>query len=204
MTTKSHYQLGIYLVRQNLCQGNPVEQTAFLFGCVEPDMNPATYLKGSWHGERLWGHNYPNRMPYIKKMILNMQESTKDGLMFHYRLGKLVHYLTDAFTYPHNPEFGGTLKDHVRYEILLEQVFLQKLGSSSSVLDSRIWFPKELCGKVSGEHDRYVLEKPGMERDIRFTLELIPSVVRSLCFLRAVSIPVYFNQEVRYENPLNI
>ena len=33
-----------------------------------------------------------------------------------YRLGVLLHYAADAFTWPHNEHFGGSLREHMRYE----------------------------------------------------------------------------------------
>lgn len=180
MTTKSHFYLGMYFIRQNICQGSISERASFLLGCVEPDMNPLTYLKGSLHGIWLRGHNYPNRMPYIEKMLRNMQEEEgTESLIFHYRLGKLVHYLTDAFTYPHNPAFEGTLKEHMYYEDMLEQHFLQELKTCTP--NPHIWPKSRLYQKIVKNHEKYMQEKPDMAVDIRFVMETVPAIVASLC-----------------------
>lgn len=60
MTTKSHFLFGKVLLEQGLPLCSRAEADAFLLGCVEPDYNIATYLKGSMHGQKLKGHNYSN------------------------------------------------------------------------------------------------------------------------------------------------
>lgn len=201
MTTKSHYHLGLYLIRHNICQGSFWDCTAFLLGCIEPDLNPATYLKGTLYGERLRGHNYLNRKPYMEKLFQEISDTEQDGVLFYYRIGKLVHYLTDAFTCPHNSIFKGTIKEHVDYEKLLEQFFLEQLKDYT--FKPQKWFRTELWQKVSGKHDRYMLEEAGIMTDTRFTMEIIPSVVMSLCSGYGVRLPMHL-KEVRYENPFKI
>ena len=53
MRRKSHKLLGEYLAREYMTDIPKSYVCAFLIGCVEPDRNPATYLKGSlkfqWH-----------------------------------------------------------------------------------------------------------------------------------------------------------
>ena len=49
----------------------------------------------------------------------------------YYTLGKLTHYLADAFTYPHNDHFSDSLMDHHRYESDL-RLYLEGTWPSSS------------------------------------------------------------------------
>lgn len=57
MRGKSHRCLGQYLVEHYMenIPGRYVK--AFLVGCIEPDRNPVTYLKGSLRFQWLRGHN---------------------------------------------------------------------------------------------------------------------------------------------------
>ena len=52
MTSKSHYYFGLYLLSAELYCAESTKRTAFLCGCVEPDLNPGTYLKGSLYGQK--------------------------------------------------------------------------------------------------------------------------------------------------------
>lgn len=45
MKLKSHYCFGLYLLSGELYRAEGMEQTAFLYGFIEPDLNPVTYLK---------------------------------------------------------------------------------------------------------------------------------------------------------------
>ena len=47
MRGKSHLRLAQYLVEHYLPDAPKSCQIAFRIGCIEPDRNPATYLKGS-------------------------------------------------------------------------------------------------------------------------------------------------------------
>ena len=80
-------------------------ELAFLFGSFQPDCNPLTYLKGSWRGQKLRGHNFSNSQLYIYTRIHRLQRRTHWTMWQYYTLGKLTHYLADAFTYPHNDHF---------------------------------------------------------------------------------------------------
>lgn len=60
-------------------------------------------LFGSLHGKRHW------------------------GVREYYHFGKLLHYVADAFTFPHNRIFKGNLREHCRYEKELHKGFLYML-----------------------------------------------------------------------------
>ena len=59
MQKRSHRLLASALLRSQ--QGFHAKrfELAFLFGSFQPDCNPLTYLKGSWRGQKLRGHNFP-------------------------------------------------------------------------------------------------------------------------------------------------
>ena len=67
MRRNSHVQLGSFLARNYMRNVPKSCVYAFRFGCIEPDMNPATYLKGSLHIQRLRGHNFNNSEKYMKR-----------------------------------------------------------------------------------------------------------------------------------------
>ena len=51
-----------------------------------------------------------------------------------FRLGVLLHYTADAFTWPHNEQFAGNLKQHVRYERLLHRELQVRLAAYRPVV----------------------------------------------------------------------
>ena len=178
MTSKCHYCFGLYLLSSELNCTTITEQIAFLYGCIEPDLNPGTYLKGSLHGQKLRGHNFRNMLPCIYKLFEKIWHTESSGILYFYRLGKLTHYLTDAFTYPYNSAFCGSLKDHMRYENELEPLFLQSLSVC------QVPWKKERCGDpyrmFLEEHRAYLHLKMGKQSDISFVLRSVPCVVRTV------------------------
>ena len=178
MTTKSHYYFGLFLLQYEIHFCTKLEQYAFLFGCVEPDFNVTTYLKRASHGQRLRGHNYPNMLQTVRRLFQKLQNWETERFLFYYRMGKLTHYLTDAFTRPHNLEFSGSLRAHIKYENELENEFLESL--SNPYLPDKVLECKELYHYFLEKHQEYRYEMAGRETDIHFTLQVIPDIVKKL------------------------
>lgn len=202
MNSKSHYCFGAYLLSEGYDSLSALERDAFLLGCVEPDWNPGTYLKGSLSGQGLRGHNFYNMMPFLKNLFWKLARERKPGVLFYYRLGKLTHYLTDAFTYPHNPTFSGTLKEHLRYESALEPLFLERLSSEKILL--RTGKPADPFALFLREHRAYLNEKAGTQQDISFTVRVIPCIVYELSRRALSNSMISVNQAAECSQPLRI
>ncbi|MEI3518476.1 MAG: zinc dependent phospholipase C family protein [Clostridia bacterium] len=86
-----------------------IYKKAFIIGSIEPDKNLLTYLHGFLGGRKLHGHDYEKYLPVMKRLYDMLSEKKVFGLKDYYRLGKLLHDTADAFTYPHNSIFTGSL-----------------------------------------------------------------------------------------------
>jgi len=133
MRGKSHHCLGLYLADRYMCGISALHKNAFLIGCVEPDRNPATYLKGSIRCQWLRGHNYRNARRFMRSISLRLEKKARWNVYDYYTLGKLIHYITDAFTYAHNDTFPTNLSDHRQYEMALQEHFLTYLQEDPKV-----------------------------------------------------------------------
>lgn len=178
MKLKSHFYLGTCLLRQGAFYASPADRAAFLAGCVEPDLNAVTYLKGSFHGQKLRGHNFPNLIPRIRKLIFHLEYSGAKTPVYFYRLGKLIHYLADAFTWPHNTAFAGTLLDHILYEEQMEKFFLasapEKIRQAGIIENDRNPFLA-----ILEQHSAYLKAPNSIQTDIDYitrTVSLIFTV----------------------------
>ena len=178
MTTKSHYDFALYLLRNCTYFDSDSANTSFLLGCVEPDMNIATELKGSLSCQPLRGHNYPNSTPCVKTLLKKLQYGQKNDFLYYYRIGKLIHYLTDAFTYPHNSSFEGSIHEHRVYEQELEKHF--NMAMHIRFAKHKIYDANQLYSYFSAAHDEYIKKRPGTETDTHFILSVIPSAFASL------------------------
>ncbi|MGN0169039.1 MAG: zinc dependent phospholipase C family protein [Acetatifactor sp.] len=172
MKLKSHFYLGACLLRQGALYASTADRAAFLAGCVEPDLNAVTYLKGSLHGQKLRGHNFPNLLPRIQKLIFHLEYSGAKTPVYFYRLGKLTHYLADAFTWPHNTAFRGTLRDHILYEERMENYFLasapEKIRQAEIIENDRSLFLA-----ILEQHSAYLNAPNGIQTDIDYITRIV-------------------------------
>lgn len=124
MKPASHKRIGLCLAKRHLCSLAPIYIHAFMLGCVQPDKNPTTYLKGSIRFEWFRGHNYDNSYKYMIRLCRRIKKKRTLTLFDYYQLGKLMHYIADSFTYAHTHRFGKNLYYHRLYEQNLD-VYLQ-------------------------------------------------------------------------------
>ena len=167
MRGKSHICLGQYLSDRYLTDVPRRYVRAFLIGCVEPDRNPATYLKGSLRCQWLRGHNYQNARRFMRRISLRLEQKEKFRLFDYYTLGKLIHYTADAFTYAHNSRFPTDLGEHRQYEADLQNHFLAYMSEDPQV---DIPAARSVTEAICRFHREYS-EVPGnIRRDARFSL----------------------------------
>ena len=133
MRGKSHRTLGLYLSQQYMQDVPKHCVQAFLIGCIEPDRNPITYLKGSIRCQWLRGHNYLNARRFMRRISWRLENRASMNIWDYYTLGKLIHYTADAFTYAHNLDFPSNLADHMEYEKDLQDHFLAYLQEDPKV-----------------------------------------------------------------------
>lgn len=179
MKRSSHKSLGRFL-SQNYLQVAPRRYAiAFMLGCTQPDMNPATYLKGSVRCQWLRGHNYGNASRYMSRLSRRLEQRKKLHIWDYYSMGKLIHYTVDAFTSAHNEFFPTQLQAHREYEDRLQSYFLKylkqpvllTLPASGSVMDT-----------IRSYHDKYTKKPSDIHRDSRYCV-LVTSLI--VCMLLA-------------------
>lgn len=116
MLSKDHRLLGRVLVRQMFTNKSPLAAHLFVTGCVFPDHNPWTYLRGVSMGHPLKTHFLFLSYSEILRLCVKLENRTRLYLWDYYTLGVLLHYAADAFTFPHNPQYRGTMIGHACYE----------------------------------------------------------------------------------------
>ena len=168
MQKRSHTLLASALLRSRDGFDARRFELAFLFGSFQPDCNPFSYLKGSLRARKFGGHNYTNSHDYIYDHIERLQRRHKTWTMWqYYTLGKLTHYLADAFTYPHNENFPDTMLDHHRYETDLRQYFS---GYMAHRTPRQLKAAQELTAALEELHRQYMENCSTTGRDTRYIL----------------------------------
>lgn len=167
MRGKSHICLGHYLIEHYMPDAPKPYTRAFLIGCVEPDRNPATYLKGSLRCQWLRGHNYRNARRSMRRLSQRLERKETLNLLDYYTLGKLIHYTTDAFTYAHNTAFPRDLGDHREYEAALQEHFLSYMKTDPQV---DLQLAGTIMEAISRYHREYEAQQSGIRTDSHFAL----------------------------------
>lgn len=169
MQTKDHKMLVKFLIDEMGMDIPYLHKRAFLLGSIEPDRNPFTYLHGMSCGVKFRGHNYENILSVMRKLFDSMQRREHFGVWGYYHLGKLTHYVADAFTFPHNRMFQGNLIEHCKYESLLHEKFSDAL-QKQKMAGIR---PKSMSGFQYMEilHREYLREAGTCETDCRYILQ---------------------------------
>lgn len=169
MQKRSHKLLARTLL--DSCNGFPKKrfELAFLFGSFQPDCNPLSYLKGSIHGKTLMGHNFTNSQKYIERRIARLQSRSKWRVWQYYTLGKLTHYLADAFTFPHNETYHESIAAHRQYEAAMRERFSQYLTSLPEPLI--VSSDEDVAASIDCLHHQYLSAASDAIRDFGYILK---------------------------------
>jgi len=111
-------------------------------------------------------------------MIDTLQKNKDWGMREYYRFGKLTHYLSDAFTYPHNENFSGSIREHRRYETELHKRFQRYIILKQCVPNEGQ--DRSACEVVELLHRQYLDAEPGKTTDVRYIVLTAATVFRML------------------------
>ena len=168
MQKSSHMRLAHALLKKAGGFSAKRYERAFLFGSIQPDCNPFSYLKGSIRAKTFGGHTYANNRAFIEKRIRRLRNKEHWTIWTYYTLGKLSHYLADAFTLPHNDHFPGRGWAHRVYESELRKHVADYLFTEEPQNREAL---DDLPGEIFKLHQQYIAEEnPGYETDIKYIL----------------------------------
>lgn len=183
MQAEGHQQLGRYLADKHLSCAPRRYIRAFLIGCVQPDKNPTTYIKGSIRSQWLRGHNWGNSQRYIQRLSRRLEKKDRLCLLDFYTMGKLIHYTTDAFTFAHNDFFRENLLMHRHYERMLQSYFsryLQAPPEDTAAVDGRV------IDFIRENHRDYEQGPKSLQLDSHFALTVCSTVLGMLLEQRSL------------------
>lgn len=178
MKRESHILLGTYLLENMQASTAQRYEKAFLFGCIEPDINVFTYFKGSMRVKLLRGHNFKNSERCVSRTIEKIPAEGCRNMKDYYRLGKLIHYVSDAFTYPHNDFCEDGIRQHRRYEGELNCHFKSSLGSVQS--EQFAGGGETVLDTIRLLHRRYSGEMRDVDTDTTFIISTAEFVFNGL------------------------
>lgn len=116
MRKKSHLLLALYLIKQMELELLNDHKIAFCVGSILPDCIPSFLTRR---------HSMEATLFLLERELLKIQRAwirrPKVTASIWGRIGVILHYVADDFTFPHNPFFYGSIWAHCRYEKRLEQ-----------------------------------------------------------------------------------
>lgn len=103
----------------------------------------------------------------------------------------ITHYVSDYFTFPHNANYPGNIKDHCIYEEELKKELRAYVHSPEAVRrreKMEMHTPADILAMIRQMHNRYLQMESVVKRDCQYIIELCHKVVDAvLCFLESLS-----------------
>lgn len=127
MKRNDHLYLGRFLADRYLNDKSKIIRKSFLWGNILPDINLFSYFRGFTKTGNIEAHSYEGSASYMQFLTEYLNRPCHSKILYYVRLGILIHYIADTFTYPHNSCFTGTLKEHILYENKFHRIFRRVL-----------------------------------------------------------------------------
>ncbi len=177
MRKKSHISLAKYIVDSLDEQTLPTHNKAFYLGSILPDCKPS-FLTTK--------HEMQGTFFQVEAEIkrLSNGEGFKNLSAYFRDLGQVIHYVADYFTFPHNSNYSGTLRDHCTYEKKLKLSLKKYIQSGEAARNSRrarnFCSPEAICEFIKRAHEAYMDRNANVEKDCHMIVALCHQVVEGI------------------------
>lgn len=178
MKLKDHIKLGKFLLNSTDHKLSFRQRAAFLFGCIGPDINPISRVRGTSSEDYFHGHNAEYIREYIDRFINKIDSNEKFSVYNYLTLGNIIHYLADSFTFAHNDHFKGCLKEHRRYENILHDKFKDTLSQYNNLKNFNLITP--IITFFHKKHDQYKSLPQSIETDIEYIIKVCGAAFQNL------------------------
>lgn len=179
MRKKSHISLARFLVRGLDNDVLNRRWKAFYVGSLLPDCRPAFLTTR---------HEYTETFDMVEEKIRRLagegEAFPEDSMRYMIDLGQVFHYIADYFTFPHNNNYPGNLKDHCIYENFL------KLRLRAYIKEGNAVFYREAPGKLTSveaildyirdSHREYTRDYSTVEEDCEYITRICSQVLSAI------------------------
>ena len=159
MRKKSHIALAVGLVHGLQLKPRMRHRLSFYIGSIWPDLTPSFLTRRHCISE-CWSLSGD----YMLKFLDKYKAKRDLGVASSFRMGIIMHYIADYFTYPHNTHFPGTLKEHCSYEETLKKDMYRYIGEvldSAPIAEPVIFTDMELVLDYILKTHKHYLKLPG-------------------------------------------
>lgn len=179
MRKKSHVSLSMYLLDNVDSVLLDEHRKAFIVGSILPDCKPSFVTTK---------HNMEETFELVKIAInqctVDNEEFKRISTAYFRKLGEITHYMADYFTYPHNNEFDGNIREHCVYEKELKHALKDYIKSGEVYVNidlaKTFTTPEELCEFVLEVHEQYLQADKSVYEDCKYIVALCHVVVEGI------------------------
>lgn len=188
MRKKSHISLAKHIVNLSGLQNFDKHKKAFYIGSILPDCKPSFLTKR---------HEINGTFDLVAGAIKRLTEGYSDieelSTAYFTRLGEVVHYIADYFTFPHNKEYPGSMKEHCIYEGELKHKLREHIRNIADN-DVEQWKAKfhfeevnqfhtvsDICEFIKEEHNKYIQRvHHSVEEDCKYIVSICSKLVMAI------------------------
>lgn len=176
MKKRSHVILTDHIARSLF----PSHSLPLLFGSILPDFLLHTFIRR---------HSWDKTHKMIFRKMRTLSSFGLDCAASSLKLGYILHYIEDYFTYPHNSNFEDSLDEHVRYENAQVFWLKQRLeadslsgGKPSAAVSERGDLKAgnigidHICRALEHMHEEYMANEQGFENDHDYMTKAVSMV----------------------------
>lgn len=181
MRKKSHISLAWYLMNSEGMELIGSHKGSFYIGSILPDCVPSFFVRK---------HTFEDSFDILKKelgkLVSHFDVRKGADCYFCRHLGVIVHYIADYFTFPHNVNYPGKLKDHCVYEEELKHAIRSYVHSPEAVrkrLGETVYQPGAILNFVQRMHEIYTRMQSAVSRDCEYIVGLCHTVVDVILLL---------------------
>ena len=144
----NHINLGSFL--SNSIDDYNLLRKSFVVGNVLPDCIPSfIYVR----------HNLESTFEKVKKILKQLMNIPMNTYKFWIKLGCIIHYIADYFTYPHTKLFHDGFFKHNKYEKYLKIYFNENLNKLKSIKVIKLNNMKEIISYIKEQQEKYFKDK---------------------------------------------
>ena len=156
---------------------------AFCLGSILPDIKPSFLTKK---------HEYFGTFDEVQGKMMALVNSSPQECkerVYWRRLGEVMHYMADYFTFPHNKNFTGNLYEHNKYEKHLKNYLKRYINSGAAaqltIIPVHFGSFQELVAYIKKAHEGYLLKERNIVEDIQYILRICSQVIHGILQLAA-------------------
>ncbi len=179
MRKKSHIALAGFIAENTPVNELQAHRKAFALGSILPDCKPSFVTTK---------HEFFGTFDMVQEKIRMLTEDCdlqrRNARVYWRRLGEVIHYIADYFTFPHNGTFQGSLKEHCDYEQELKLELREAIRSGQAQIHAErvlnVRSVSELIEYIRERHAEYLAKKRCVADDIAYILTVCYQVVSGM------------------------